>query len=471
MGAGATAIKTYDPRASSIVTTRGGGVVDPDPAAGAREHEVPPPLPLSAVDEVILHLQEARSPWNVQVELGVDGRVDEATLHRAVMTCTRRHPMARARLAPWRWSDRSYSWRFAEEADVCPVRVVRCPDEAALEELRRHLHGERIPLDTSPGFRVVLARGPARDTVLLSANHVVADGVGTLRLMTSIARAYRGVDDPLDPTPLPAARDLEGLLAPDDRGERRSRRWEAVRRVREALDPPTRLAGHADGTPGVGFVGRIVALDEATALADRAPDTSINDVLVAALHLSIAGWNVRAGARAGRVGVMMPVNLRPPESFWEVVGNAASMVSISTHPADRVDLRTATDAVAAQTRELRREVRARGLFDLFAVAAGAPVGVQRAVARLMPVVGGDRFIDTAVLSNLGRLAAPPSFGDDVPPALWFSPPCDRVCSVGIGAVTVGRSLMLSTRYRREVLDRAGAEQFVDEFVARLATAG
>jgi NRPS condensation-like uncharacterized protein len=38
--------------------------------------------------------------------------------------------------------------------------------------------------------------------VLLSANHVVADGVGALRLMQSIARAYRGVDDPLDPSPL-----------------------------------------------------------------------------------------------------------------------------------------------------------------------------------------------------------------------------------------------------------------------------
>jgi NRPS condensation-like uncharacterized protein len=220
----------------------------------------------------------------------------------------------------------------------------------------------------------------------------------------------------------------------------------------------------------VGFVTRIVALEDAAALTDRAPDTSVNDVLVAALHLTVAGWNARAGARTGRVGVMVPVNLRPPESFWEVVANAASMVSISTHPADRVDLPTATGAVAAQTRELRREVRARGLYDLFAVAAGTPVGLQRAVARLVPVVGGDRFIDTAVLSNLGRLAAPPSFGDDAPPALWFSPPCDRVCSVGLGVVSVGRSLMLSARYRREVLDRAGAEDFVDDFVTRLGAA-
>lgn len=46
------------------------------------------------------------------------------------------------------------------------MRVARCPDEASLEALRRDLHGEQIALDTSPGFRVVLARGPAHDTVL-----------------------------------------------------------------------------------------------------------------------------------------------------------------------------------------------------------------------------------------------------------------------------------------------------------------
>jgi hypothetical protein len=209
----------------------------------SEEHEVPAPLPLSAVDEMIMHLQDARSPWNVQVEMGVDGRLDEATLHQAVLACTRRHPMARARLAAWRRSDRSYSWRFAEEADVCPVRLARCIDQAALEALRRELHGERIELDVSPGFRVVLARCPTRDVVVLSVNHVIADGVGALRLMQSIGRAYRAVDDPLDPSPLHEARDLQALLAPDEHGDRRARRWEIVRRVREALDPPARLTG------------------------------------------------------------------------------------------------------------------------------------------------------------------------------------------------------------------------------------
>jgi NRPS condensation-like uncharacterized protein len=92
------------------------------------------------------------------------------------------------------------------------------------------------------------------------------------------------------------------------------------------------------------------------------------------------------------------------------------------------------------------------------------------VARLLPVLGGERFIDTAVLSNLGRLAEPPSFGSDVPPELWFSPPCDRACSIGIGVVTVGQSLMVSVRHRTEVFDRSAADAFTDAFVTRLGTA-
>jgi NRPS condensation-like uncharacterized protein len=189
-------------------------------------------------------------------------------------------------------------------------------------------------------------------------------------------------------------------------------------------------------------------------------------VLLAALHLTVAGWNTSAGARHGRVGVMMPVNLRPPERFWEVVGNFASMVPISTQQADRVDMGTAATAVAAQTREIRREIRARGLVDLFDVATRSPVGIKRATSRLVPFLGGERLIDTAVLSNLGRLTEPPTLDGQPPEQLGFSPPCDRVCSVGIGVVTVAQSLMLSVRYRRELFDRAAAEAFTEQFVAR-----
>ena len=80
-------------------------------------------LPSTMLEESLLVLQETRATWNVQLELGADHRLDEARLHHAVLTCCRRHPMARARLAPTPRGESSYRWDFAEETDVDPFRV------------------------------------------------------------------------------------------------------------------------------------------------------------------------------------------------------------------------------------------------------------------------------------------------------------------------------------------------------------
>jgi NRPS condensation-like uncharacterized protein len=71
---------------------------------------------------------------------------------------------------------------------------------------------------------------------------------------------------------------------------------EGLRRVREFLDPPGRIAvlGGTDGD-GFGFVFRTLDIGEITtpALVQRAPGTTINDVLVAALHLTVQSWNTK----------------------------------------------------------------------------------------------------------------------------------------------------------------------------------
>ncbi len=430
-------------------------------------------LPLTMLDESLLLLQETRASWNVQVELGADHRLEQARLRQAVLTCCRRHPLARARLAQSSQGEASYRWDVADEVDLDPLRVADCPDRAALDRLRTELYTPPIVLDTSPGFRVVLARRPGGDLVLLSASHIVADGVGALRLMQTITRAYRGEPDPPDPLPLAKARDLGSFLAPKSRSERWARRLEGLRRVREALDPPSRIAvvGGTD-RDGFGFVFRTLDIGEITtpALVQRAPGTTINDVLVAALHITVQSWNTKHDVPTGRVGVMMPVNVRPTDRLWDVVSNLTSNVTVSTAPDDRVDLATATAAVAEQTYRMRRNNRAYGLYDLLEVTGKAPLTVKRAVPRLIHLTG-DRFVDTAMLSNLGRIPQPPTLGgsDSEPPELWFSPPCDPACSVAIGVATAGQRLSLVARYRHEQFDAEAAEEFTDLLIAQVGS--
>ncbi|MGH3910328.1 MAG: hypothetical protein ACRDRM_05810, partial [Pseudonocardiaceae bacterium] len=97
-------------------------------------------MPLTLLDEGLLHLQNVRSQWNVQFELGADHHLDEGRLRRAVLSCWRRHPLARARLAPWKPWDSSYQWDIADELDLDLVRVADCPDDAALDRLRAELY-------------------------------------------------------------------------------------------------------------------------------------------------------------------------------------------------------------------------------------------------------------------------------------------------------------------------------------------
>jgi NRPS condensation-like uncharacterized protein len=430
-------------------------------------------LPLTMLDESLLLLQETRASWNVALELGTDARLDEAGLREAVLACCRRHPLARARLALSPHGETSYRWDFADEIDVDPLRVAQAPDSAPLERLRTELYTPPIALDTAPGFRVVLARRPGGDLVLLSASHIVADGVGALRLMRSIVRAYRGEPDPPDPLPLAEARDLGWFLAPKNRSEKWARQLEVLRRVREALDPPSRIAV-VGGTEraGFGFVFRTLDIGATTTpgLVQRAPGTTINDVLIAALHLTVQSWNTKRDVPTGRVGVMMPVNVRPADRFWDVVSNFTSTVTVSTVPDDRVDLATATAAVAEQTYQMRRHDRAYGLYDLLTSARKAPLALKRAVPRLIHLTG-DRFIDTAMLSNLGRIPEPPTFTTKPgsgPPELWFSPPCDPACSVSLGVATSGTRLALVTRYRYEQFNIDAAAEFTDLLIAQVS---
>ncbi len=163
----------------------------------------------------------------------------------------------------------------------------------------------------------------------------------------------------------------------------------------------------------------------------------------------------------------MPINVRPADRLWDVVSNLTSMVSVSTEPDDRADLATATAAVAEQTYEMRRNNRAYGLYDLLRDTRKAPLAVKRAAPWLIHLTG-DRLVDTAMLSNLGRIPEPPTLADSGPSELWFSPPCDPSCSVSIGVATSGQRLALVTRYRYEQFDADAAEEFTDLLIAQVA---
>jgi NRPS condensation-like uncharacterized protein len=421
-------------------------------------------IDLNLLDELYLHLDRDAEPWSVQLEVGVEGRVDEDRLAAAILDGARRHPLARARLCPARGIDVRYRWELVEELSEAPLEVADCGDDEALAAARERLMSTSPDLDEAPPFAMTLAHHPAGDAIMLNLNHAAGDGISAVRLMDSILRAYAGEDDPQDPVDPLAVRDIGELVDSRSLPARLSRSRTLARQVTRVAAPPARIAaeGVEGDRDGYGFELMRLGPDELQAILDRrAGGATVNDVLLGALALTIRRWNKAHGQDDGRIGIMMPVNLRPGEWRTDVFGNFASVVSVDLSPDEQEDLPAAVAAAAARTRQIKDEGGAGLAVDLLELpTATLPTAVKQ---RFQDLIGltGSRFVDTTVLSNLGRLDAVPALGGEAGEVrrVWFSPPGRMPLGASLGAATHGDELFLCLRYRHALFDAPAAAAF------------
>jgi NRPS condensation-like uncharacterized protein len=421
-------------------------------------------IDLNLLDELYLHLDRDAEPWSVQLEVGVEGRVDSERLASAILAGARRHPLARARLAPARAVDFGYQWEIADGRFEAPLEVADCEDDAALAVARERLMSTSPDLDEAPPFAMTLAHHPAGDAIMLNLNHAAGDGISAVRLMASVLRAYAGEDDPRDPVDPLAVRDIGALVGSRSLPARLRRGRTLARQATRVAAPPARIA--AAGTngerDGYGFELMHLGPGELQAILDRrAGGATVNDVLLGGLALTIRRWNQRHGEGDGRIGIMMPVNLRPGEWRTDVFGNFASIVSVDLSPDEQADLPAAVAAAAARTRQIKGEGGAGLAVDLLELpTATLPTAVKQRFQDLISLTGS-RFVDTAVLSNLGRLGGIPALGGEAGEVtkVWFSPPGRMPLGASVGAATYGEQLFLTLRYRHALFDASAAADF------------
>jgi NRPS condensation-like uncharacterized protein len=421
-------------------------------------------VPFTSIDEAVHLLDTPAEPWSIQLEVRVGGRIDEDRLRAAVPVALAHHPMARAKLLPARRTDKRWTWAITEAPELDPLKAVDCAGDVELAAVRSELHSLSVPLAESPPLRLRLARHPLGDVVMVNANHAAFDGFGTLQVLRSIAKAYVDEAEPDPGVTLGEARDVENLTRPGS-GRERSRRLLAVAdKLRDLATPPARLASRG-GTdrPGYGIHQLSIAVPR------HPPNGTVNDMLLAALHLAIAGWNTEQGTACRRIGVLMPVNLRPPEWKSEVVTNFVSESRVSTTPADRRTSQRVLDAVAARTKRIK-EGEGAALMDVLGRTARLPLWLKQLLSPFLWLTG-NRLVDTAVLSNLGVVADEelPQFGPEAGDVLglWFSAPARMPCGLSLGTVTAARALHLAFRYRYPLWGPAAAADFADRFVIEL----
>src|SRR3954452_3873539 len=430
-------------------------------ASGAVSEERPTAR-LNLLDELYLHLNRDDEPWSVHLEIQVEGRLDEDAVCAAVREAADRHPIARAQMRNSRGTDVKYWWEIQDALDPLPVDVVEATTEDEREAARQDLLNHVPDLDTPGPFKVRLVHHPDGDSLILNVHHAAGDGLGALRLMGSIVRAYAGEDDPTPEVDPLAVRDIRDLVGPTSVTDRIGRAVETIKYLVRGVARPTRVApdGGTD-QPGYGFATATFAPEDVEKIARRRRDgATINDILLGALGVTIRRWNDEHEASTGVTYLMMPVNLRPQEWRFDVVANYASYVSVRLDPGELGDLPTAVTAAAARTREIKDQNLAGLIVDLVEFPTVLPTGIKQRLQELIPLTG-DFVVDTAVLSNLGRLQAVPSLGDEAGDvtAVWFSPPGRMPLGASLGVATLNDRLHVTLRYRHAFMDAAAAERF------------
>jgi NRPS condensation-like uncharacterized protein len=426
-------------------------------------------IPFNVVDEAFAYFDNVSAPPTVQLEVRLSDHVDIDRLWDAIHKSLVRHPLASARRASWKGTDAGFEWVVDEDVQVEPLALRRCRDDD-LAAVSAELQGTPIPIDVSPAMRFLLARTPGSDRLLAAAHHAASDGIGTLRLITSIARAYAGRPDPtpdIDPVASHTITAEAGtswqLGLPTDPAE------EAKRLARIAI-PPARVA--VDGgsnRPGYAMVfHRALIAPLVKAPVRAASSATVNDILLAALHLGIDRWNAEHGQESGLIAIQMPMNARPSDRSKEVVANLVFSERTTTIERERADRASTVAAVAEQTRRAKQRGPFISIPSFNLADVRTPIWLRWAIASVLPFAAA-RLADTAVLSNLGRFdPGDLSFGEDLPiTELWFSPPAGGPTGVNIGAVTLGCELFLVFRYTHPQFDRDGAQRFAATVLAEL----
>ena len=437
-------------------------------------------------DELTCYYDQPSEPANVHVEARVPGSLDEKVLRASVLAVLAAEPGLRARRARSSGWRRSYRWEVPQAPDDDPVQVVTYSDQPDLDAQRDAFLSEALLLDVSPPLRFLLSSGPDGDCLILSAHHARFDGLSCMRLLRKVAGEYSSragrlceAGLPADPVHRPVAELPWRATASEPAAVRAARlqiRLARARATRAAWPGARKVVRIAPGNsrrgrrlPGYG--AQLLSWDGLGA-ADwlRACGSSVNDLLISAVIMTVCDWNESRDPHAGRGGsirITMPVGDRTQGGEAGQWANRSRLTVVTARagsPAQPLDL------LGDVTRQTRSAKEQRGpqvdLASRMLVSAPLPVMAKQLLLRAALRIAGPSICDTSLVSNLGQIEAP-AFGPMTASQVWFSTSAHMPRGVSLGAVTVAGSLRLTFRYRRALFSAADAAEFATRFAKAL----
>ena len=359
------------------------------------------PLYLTPLEKLFYYDDRDSHPMTFVIRLELSGTADRRALQAAIEAALVRHPLLHANV---RRAKRNRLCWVAGEGVGPAVDWADGTNSIVLER------GERIDLTHETGLRVWGRQVLDKVEITMQFHHACTDGIGAYRFIGDVL-AFYGLStcgdeaapklSEVDVGRLRRRVDLQVELWPTKRYfammvRGLTQAWRVVSRR------PARLFFKAAGAPPTAsfprFISAALDRDEHESLRENARGygATLNELLLAILFRTLRDWrrDHQAARNAGRLRIMMPVDLRRSEDFNTP---AACLTSYSFLTRDETDCDDAADFVPSIHRETQRIISQRaGLQFADAVAIGfKPPGVMRLVLNL-PV-----SLATAVLSNVG----------------------------------------------------------------------
>ena len=416
--------------------------------------------PFSAIDETLDLSDSAHYPVNVHIEAKAPGRLDGEKMRAAVQVALGKHPMARARKLPPKPKDKHVYWQVSETAGADPFLVVEGGDQLGVSRARNQLLSIQVPLHEPPPLRIWLVRCDSGDHLILNVHHAAADGIGTLRFLRSILRAYSNEEDQTADVDALEARDLDQLYSPSGDREKSKRMKSFVSSLSKQLAERTPVSSR-DGIQRSGYGCYHLTLDaeEAASLNPKQHvDATFNDLLVAAMHRTVEAWNDREQDDSALVRVLSPVNLRPKEWWFEVFGNFAMSFATNTKPSHRKSPEKLMANITKQSRVAKEQGFAEAMLLGLSVNTKLPAWAKD----LLFQSPGEKGASSATLTNAGRISEELSFGDDGNAIeVWLSPPAVMPDGLGMGVTSYNGKIHLAFRHSYELLSDEAVQDFAE----------
>ncbi|KFE60137.1 Wax ester synthase/acyl-CoA:diacylglycerol acyltransferase [Hyalangium minutum] len=426
---------------------------------------------LASVDAAWLRMEEPTNLMMITAVLWFEERPDwerlEAVLRERLVD---RFPRFRQRLVvpegllgvPFWEEDAAFRW----DAHVSHLQVPPPGDREALEALVSEWMS--VPLERSrPLWQAHLVEGFGKGGALLvRIHHTLADGISLARVLLSLMdegteqhftpepsareappapswmKLLRGARAVASGTRAALKRSAELIAEPIQVGDlvREGARGAATLKRLALLpsDPPTVLRG------ALGQAKRAVWSDplplEQVKATGRAMESTVNDVLLAALSGGLRRYLEERGGPVADLRAFVPVNLRPLDApIPRELGNRFGLVFLDL-PVKEVEPRRRLRLLKQRMDALKRSPEAALTFGMLGMAGMAPAALEKAVVEVVASKG------SLVMTNVPGPRHPVYLAGTKLEGLMFWVPQTGKVSLGVsifsyaGQVTVGVSV-------------------------------